>query len=144
MPLCGSGWRPDLVYPIGRVRELIAQRFEMTERPRGDRPAQTFSLSGGRGRVGFIAPLSEPFCENCSRIRVSADGNIRPCLFSDFEVAVGGLLRENATDERVADVIRYAVAGKPAGSQFADEPFDGPSSAKSYATSGPLIRSIGG
>lgn len=144
MPLCGSGWRPDLVYPIGRVREIITRRFELTERPRGDRPAQSFSLAGGRGRVGFIAPLSEPFCENCSRIRISADGNIRPCLFSDFEVAVGHLLKDGASDERVAEIVRRAVRNKPAGSQFADEPFQGVPSGNSYATAGPFIRSIGG
>ena len=143
MPLCGSGWRPDLVYPIDRVRSTIAQHYEMKELPRGSRPAQVFSLGGGRGHVGFIAPLSEPFCENCSRIRISADGNIRPCLFSDFEVSIGHLLKANAPDDQLANVIRQAVANKPAGSQFADQPYQETGTDRTYKA-GPFIRSIGG
>ena len=143
MPLCGSGWRPDLVYPIGHVRTTIAQHYEMSELPRGSRPAQVFSLAGGRGHVGFIAPLSEPFCENCSRIRISADGNIRPCLFSDFEVSIGQLLKANAPDDQLTEVIRAAVANKPAGSQFADKPYQETETGHTYKA-GPFIRSIGG
>ncbi|MDH3216890.1 MAG: GTP 3',8-cyclase MoaA [Candidatus Krumholzibacteria bacterium] len=143
MPLCGTGWRPDLVYPIGRVREIIEQRFDLQELPRDDKPAQTFSIAGGGGKVGFIAPLSEPFCENCSRIRISADGRIRPCLFSDYEVSIGDLLRTHASEERLVAAIRYAVANKPRGSQFADEPFTS-GRRDSEVSMGPNIRSIGG
>lgn len=143
MPLCGTGWRPDLVYPIGEVRELINNEFDLTELPRGDKPAQTFAIAGGRGRVGFIAPLSEPFCESCSRIRISADGNLRPCLFSDYEVPLGDLLKQAAPDQDLADAIRLAVANKPHGSQFASEPFSADNRDTEVAA-GPMIRSIGG
>jgi cyclic pyranopterin phosphate synthase len=143
MPLCGTGWRPDLVYPIGRVRDIVAEHFTLAELPRGDKPAQSFAIAGGKGKVGFIAPLSEPFCERCSRIRISADGVLRPCLFSDYEVSLAGLLKGGASDERLSEAIRYAVANKPRGSQFADEPFEG-DRYDSQVTMGPFIRSIGG
>lgn len=142
MPLCGTGWRPDLVYPIAKVREIVRNRFELEALPRGSAPAETFQIAGGRGRVGFIAPLSEPFCESCARIRISADGKIRPCLFSSYEVDMAPYLEPGVSDERLQEQLRRAVWNKPAGSQFADDPFHEASSAP--VTTGPAIRSIGG
>ena len=142
MPLCGSGWRPDLVYPIGRVRDLVGRHYRLTEQPRADRPAQTFTVQDSAGVVGFIAPLTEPFCENCSRIRITVDGKIRPCLFSAYEVDVRDVLRCGASDDDVEATLRHTVANKPRGSQFDEVPFAGGADVPVYA--GPLIRNIGG
>lgn len=146
MPLCGSAWQATRVLPIPHVRRVVRAHFELVERPRADNPAETFDISGGGGRVGFIAPLSEPFCENCSRIRITAHGRLRPCLFSDSEFDLLPLLRGTGTDAQLADALRTAVWNKPPGSQFNDAPFEanGSRDAAPCATHGPLIRSIGG
>jgi len=144
MPLCGDGWQADMVYPIGGVRDVVRRRYELDEQARGDRTAQTFAIAGG-GRVGFIGSLSEPFCNACSRVRISADGRIRPCLFAPYEVPLRELMRGGASDDAIMDAIETAVSNKSRGSQFADTPFH-ESSPQSQAVSGgqPLIRRVGG
>lgn len=143
MPLCGSGWDATRVYPIAEVRAIVAERFDLVEMPRGDRPAETYRLAGGRGRVGFIAPLSEPFCGACTRMRLTAEGKIRPCLFSNVEYPIGHLLRNGAADEEIERAIRHAVWRKPWGSEFADEPFVSGQGNRSLAPT-PFIRNVGG
>lgn len=142
MPLCGEAWRPDLVFTIREIRSIVEEHFELEEMPRGDAPAQTFRLLSGKGRVGFIGSLTESFCGDCSRIRLTSDGNIRPCLFSEVQVPVKKLLRENAPDEMIADAIREAVRIKPAGNAFREKPFD--PSEEVLRGAGPAIRKIGG
>lgn len=124
MPLCGKGWQTDLFLPIDEVRQIVCARFDLVEElPRDDRVAQTFRILGGKGKVGFIASLSESFCDRCSRIRLTADGKIRPCLFSDVEVSIKGLLRRNAPDEAIIGAVREAIRMKPKGNFFQEHPF---------------------
>lgn len=124
MPLCGSGWYPDLVFPIADIRSIVSNRFFLEEETdRKDQAAQTFWVAGGKGKVGFIASLTESFCDQCSRIRMTADGRIRPCLFSEVEVSLGELLRQNAPDEEIIAGLQEAVRIKPAGNQFRNQPF---------------------
>ncbi len=144
MPLCGSGWEADRVYPVGEVRELVRTGFDLTELPRADRPAEMFSISGGSGRVGFIASLSEPFCDTCSRMRLTADGSIRPCLFSSDEYPVGDLLKAGASDGQLIEAVRHAVWNKAAGNEFAEQPFRAGESTERETRTGSFIRSIGG
>ena len=144
MPLCGSGWQGDLFFPIAKVREVVEGHVELRELERNGHPAQVFAVNGGAGKVGFIAPLSEPFCETCSRIRISADGRIRPCLFSDYEVPMGHLLKNGSTDGDIAGALREAVANKPRGSKFRDDPLRDGTTDISDDAMGPFIRSIGG
>lgn len=145
MPLCGSGWQAERVYPIADLRRLVRSRYVLRELPRGDRPAQLFAVEGGRGRIGFIASLSEPFCGDCSRMRLTADGRIRPCLFSNVEYPVATLLRGgDASDGELADAIRAAVWNKPWGSEFSHAPFEKGESTKRRTSDAPLIRSLGG
>jgi cyclic pyranopterin phosphate synthase len=75
-------------------------------------PALDYQFRDGLGRVGFIASVSRPFCLNCNRIRLTADGKLRYCLFAIEETDVKGLLRSGGADEEVAAVIRRVVAGK--------------------------------
>jgi cyclic pyranopterin phosphate synthase len=144
MPLCGDGWEATQVYPIGEVRALVRRNHDLDELPRGDKTAQVFDVAGGRGRVGFIGSLSEPFCESCSRMRISADGKIRPCLFSDYEVELKKLMRAGAGDGELMAAIETAVANKPAGNQFLDEPFTEHPAGGHTVGIGPFIRSVGG
>ncbi len=145
MPLCGSGWRPDLVYPLGEVRALVERHFRLEPLPRGDAPAEPFRVDGG-GRIGFIASLTNPFCDSCSRIRFSADGRLRPCLFSSVEHDVRPAL-ESGDDAALERTIREGVARKPRGNAYARAPFvaGAPHEAERARRSAAAhIRSIGG
>ncbi len=148
MPLCGSGWTPEKVFPISTIRSIIREQFLLEEESdRGDQVAQVFKIMGGKGRVGLIASLTESFCGQCSRIRMTADGRIRPCLFSDVEVPLGDLLRGNAPDEAIVAGLREAVRIKPAGNQFKDTPFtnQGPNtSAQADASAAVVMQGLGG
>jgi molybdenum cofactor biosynthesis protein A len=144
MPLCGDGWEAEKVFPIDAVRDIVRAEFDLVELPRGDRTAQTFSIAGGKGRVGFIASMSEPFCDSCSRIRITAEGSIRPCLFSDYEVPLLEAMRDGASDEELLELVRVAVANKPKGNQFVDEPFRAGEGRERARKGGPFIRSVGG
>ncbi|HEX4620657.1 MAG TPA: GTP 3',8-cyclase MoaA [Myxococcaceae bacterium] len=75
-------------------------------------PATEFRFSDGVGRIGLIASVSQPFCRSCNRIRLTADGQLRYCLFAREESDVRSLFRGGAADEAVADLVRRAVAGK--------------------------------
>lgn len=143
MPLCGTGWRSDLFLPIEEVKQIVFAHFDLVEEfPRGDQAAQTFAFRNGRGRVGFIASVSESFCDRCSRIRLTADGKIRPCLFSELEVSVKDLLQKNAPDEEIMEAIRRAAWMKPRGNWFLDH---SPGEENHFAFQSPSsIRILGG
>lgn len=75
-------------------------------------PARYYQLPGAKGTLGFIAPLSHHFCGECNRLRLTADGKIRPCLFSDTEYDVLEALRDGSDDE-IREVIEKALRDKP-------------------------------
>ncbi len=146
MPLCGSRWKPDLFVPMSRIRQLVAKKyFLIQDFERADSVAQSFRLEGGKGKIGFIASLTEPFCDNCSRLRLTSDGKIRPCLFSHEEVSVRELLKANQSDEEIIKAVLYAVKIKPRGNPFFyDQPFQDGSGVPLALDETPYIRSIGG
>jgi len=145
MPLCGEAWDTAAFWPIREVRRIVGENFLLsTELPRHDEVAQTFALREGQGRVGFIGSISESFCENCTRLRLTVDGKIRPCLFSDLEFPLGPLLKNQATDAEIFGVVESAVAKKPRGNQFLETPFDGVGSGPAVIPGTPLIHHIGG
>ncbi|MGD0232102.1 MAG: GTP 3',8-cyclase MoaA [Syntrophorhabdales bacterium] len=76
-------------------------------------PAEMFHLNGSAGQVGFISPMSSHICHRCNRIRLTPDGKIKPCLFSEAEHDVKALLRGGADDAEVAEFIKDAVKAKP-------------------------------
>lgn len=88
------------------------ERISKEEGPLTWGPATYFQFPGAKGTVGFISPLSRHFCKECNRLRVTADGKIRPCLFSDVEHDVLQALR-TGTDQQVRDVLQAALASKP-------------------------------
>ena len=83
-----------------------------SSKPVGWGPARYFEFPGAAGTVGFISPLSRHFCSECNRLRVTADGKVRPCLFSDHELDVREALR-NGDDEVVRAVLLEALGAKP-------------------------------
>jgi cyclic pyranopterin phosphate synthase len=89
-------------------------------------PALRYRFADGIGSVGFIASISRPFCMSCNRLRLTADGKLRYCLFAIEEDDVKGLLRDGATDEEIASLIRRNVAGKWAGHEINTSRFVAP------------------
>ena len=89
-------------------------------------PATEYTYADGGGAVGFIASVSRPFCLNCNRLRLTADGKVRYCLFAIEEDDVKGLMRSGAPDEAIAEVVRRNVAGKWLGHEINSEKFVAP------------------
>ena len=81
-------------------------------------PASDFEFEDGLGRIGFIASISQPFCESCNRIRITADGKLRNCLFSLEETDIRVLLRGGASEEQIVTAIRTSVAAKKEGHEI--------------------------
>ncbi len=120
MPLDSEhAWNRQRVVGADEMLDAIRARHDITEAP-GTRPDSTSMnytfADGALGRIGIIAPVTRPFCRQCSRLRITADGKIRPCLFSHDEWDVRPLLRSDETDEQqLADFIVDSVWTKQAG-----------------------------
>jgi len=102
MPLdSGRAWQKELVVPGREILERLQARFDLRPvKPSNvSETAKRWSFADGRGEIGIIAPVSEPFCGHCNRLRLTADGKIRTCLFSLTEHDLKPLLREGASDD---------------------------------------------
>ena len=111
MPLDGDGaWSADQVLPGDELRAIIDRVHPLEEVPREPHAtARVFRFADGRGEIGFINPVSEPFCGDCNRIRLTADGKLRTCLFSIHETDLREALRAGADDDELEASIRDAV-----------------------------------
>ena len=111
MPLDGDhAWTPDQVLTGSEIRELIETRYALVPEPREpSATARVYRFADGAGRIGFINPVSEPFCSDCNRIRLTADGRLRTCLFSLHETDLRAPLRADADDAELEAIIRAAV-----------------------------------
>ncbi|MGA3187360.1 MAG: hypothetical protein ABSF22_09630 [Bryobacteraceae bacterium] len=100
----------------------------LEEIPDGDprAPATEYRFTDGIGRVGFIASVSRPFCLNCNRLRITADGHLRHCLFAVEETDIGALLRRGASDEEIAGAIAESVRAKWLGHEINTSRFIAP------------------
>jgi cyclic pyranopterin phosphate synthase len=117
MPLDADGaWRAESVVPSKEVLETIAAAFPLEPVAHGPEPARVFRFADGApGSIGVIASVTEPFCGDCNRIRVTADGQFRTCLFALDETDLRGPLRDGATDDDLRRLIAGAVARKWSG-----------------------------
>ncbi|MDQ4041125.1 MAG: GTP 3',8-cyclase MoaA [Actinomycetota bacterium] len=111
MPLdADHAWEPDSVLTGAETRALIDAVFPLEPEPRApSATARVYRFADGRGRIGFINPVSEPFCGDCDRIRLTADGRLRTCLFSLNETDLRGPLRAGASDDDLEQIVRDAV-----------------------------------
>jgi cyclic pyranopterin phosphate synthase len=111
MPLdADHAWTPDSVLTGAEVRALIEEHYPLEPAPREPHAtARVYRFADGRGSIGFINPVSEPFCGDCNRIRLTADGRLRTCLFSLNETDLRGPLRAGASDDEIEQIIRDAV-----------------------------------
>ena len=114
MPLDADGtWRNDEVLTGAEIRAIIEERWPLEEIPaKPSSTARRFRFADGAGEVGFVNPVSEPFCSSCDRIRLTADGQLRTCLFSRREWDLKTPLRNGATDAELEHELRWAVAHK--------------------------------
>lgn len=127
MPLDAQhGWKRDGMITAGDILASLRTRFVLTaegEDERGSAPAERWLVDGGPHRVGVIASVTRPFCRACDRTRLTADGQVRTCLFAREETDLRGALRSEAPDEEVARLWRLAMWGKKAGSGLDDPSF---------------------
>jgi cyclic pyranopterin phosphate synthase len=119
MPLdADEHWDNSQVLTGEEIRRSIEEAIgplEAAERPDASQPAMDFNYADGQGSVGFINPVSQPFCGDCNRLRVTAEGQLRNCLFSTVEWDARALLRANSTDAELAQLIRDCVRAKKPG-----------------------------
>ncbi|GAC1579417.1 MAG: GTP 3',8-cyclase MoaA [Candidatus Dormibacteria bacterium] len=111
MPLdADRAWTPDRVLTGAEIRDAIHAVHPLEPEPREpSATARTYRFADGQGRLGFINPVSEPFCGDCDRIRLTADGRLRTCLFSLNETDLRSPLRAGARDHEIDAIIREAV-----------------------------------
>ncbi len=130
MPLDSArAWLKELVVPGREILQRLQARYEL--RPvRSDNESETakrWTFADGRGEIGIIAPVSEPFCGHCNRLRLTADGKIRTCLFSVTEHDLRGRLRGGANDEELREYLREVVWQKEARHHIGEPDFVPPS-----------------
>ena len=127
MPLDAQhGWKRTEMITAGEIFDSLSRAFSLSgdsERVRGAAPAETFLVDGGPARVGVIASVTRPFCGTCDRVRLTADGQIRNCLFARSESDLRSALRSGASDEDIAARWRTAVASKLPGHGINDPTF---------------------
>lgn len=127
MPLDAQhGWKRDGMITAGDILASLRTRFTLTaegDESRGSAPAERWTVDGGPHRVGVIASVTRPFCRACDRTRLTADGQVRTCLFAREETDLRGALRGDAPDEEIAQLWKTAMWGKKAGSGLDDPSF---------------------
>lgn len=108
-------WQGERVCTMAEIKRRINLEYELTpaDPVEGNGPARQFRIKGGLGTLGFISPLSNHFCRECNRIRLTADGKLRVCLHHKIEVDLKQPMREGASDEELLELIKKAIAMKP-------------------------------
>lgn len=118
MPLDGSGiWNSKLVVTkqeiMTNIRNKIGELIPLDSEHSS--PAKLYTFSDGKGIIGFIPSISEPFCKNCDRVRITADGHFLTCLFEKPSFDIKEMLREQSSDEEIVRLIKYHMNKKPEG-----------------------------
>lgn len=118
-----SPWASENYVSSAEIAGLISRELgdlEEVRKPTGSGPARYYRLPSARGTVGFISAVSDHFCSTCNRLRLTARGGLRPCLFDDREIDIKTPLRKGATLEEIAGLFRLAVRSKPVGQDAVD------------------------
>jgi cyclic pyranopterin phosphate synthase len=127
MPLDAQhGWQRTDMVTAEEILAALGERFSLTpegDGARGSAPAERWLVDGGPARVGVIASVTRPFCRACDRTRLTADGQVRNCLFAREESDLRGALRSGASDDEIAELWKAAMWGKKAGSGLDDPAF---------------------
>jgi cyclic pyranopterin phosphate synthase len=126
MPLDAQhDWNRAAMVTADEIFETLSAEFTLTPHgaPRGSAPAELFDVDGGPATVGIIASVTRPFCGDCDRVRLTADGQVRNCLFAREESDLRTALRSGADDQEIAERWVIAMLGKRAGHGIDDESF---------------------
>jgi cyclic pyranopterin phosphate synthase len=110
-----NGWEQKHFVPTDEIRQHVKAIGTLIELPsdNGSGPAHMYTIAGAQGKLGFISALSDHFCATCNRLRLTPDGKLRTCLFSDAEVDLKTPMRDGCSDEVLADIINTAILSKP-------------------------------
>ena len=110
-----NGWDQKSYIPINEIYARIQSLGALKPVMSGtfDGPAENFILEGGKGKLGLIGALSHHFCANCNRMRLTAEGHLRGCLFSDDEIDIKTPLRQGKGDSHILDLMELAIKNKP-------------------------------
>jgi cyclic pyranopterin phosphate synthase len=125
----GRLWTPEIVVPLREIVARIGQVLPLVELPARE-PSETarrYTFSDGRGEIGIIAPVTQAFCGACSRVRLTSDGKIRTCLFSQVEHDLYGRMRAGASDDELRAYVYRTVQGKEARHHIGEPGFQKPS-----------------
>ena len=113
MPLdADDQWSRDKVVPSSEVIERINEVFPLVRANHGSEPAARWNYVDGIGDVGVIASVTEPFCGDCDRVRITAEGQFRTCLFATDEFDLRAIMRNGGSDDDLAAEIQRAVGAK--------------------------------
>jgi cyclic pyranopterin phosphate synthase len=125
----GRIWTPEIVVTLREIVERIGRYMPLVPLPAREpgETARRYTFDDGKGEIGIIAPVSEAFCGACSRIRLTSDGKIRTCLFSEMEHDLFGRMRAGASEAELADYIVRTVQGKEARHHIGEPGFSKPS-----------------
>jgi cyclic pyranopterin phosphate synthase len=125
----GRLWTPQMVVPLREIVDRISRVLPLIELPARDasETARRYGFSDGRGEIGIIAPVTQAFCGACSRVRLTSDGKIRTCLFSQMEHDLYGQLRAGSSDEELRTYIHGVVQQKEARHHIGEPGFLKPS-----------------
>ena len=129
MPLDSArAWQKELVVAGREILERLQARFQLQPVTSANRSetAKRWAFADGRGELGLISPVSEPFCGHCNRLRLTADGKLRYCLFAIEEDDVKTLMRTGASDDCIAALIRRNVTAKWEGHEINSAKFVAP------------------
>lgn len=130
MPLDAQhGWDRSQMITAAEILDRLSARFELRPEPSGERgaaPAERFLVDGGSASVGVIASVTRPFCRACDRTRLTADGQVRNCLFATGETDLRTALRSGASDAELGELWRVAMWGKKAGAGIDNPEFHQP------------------
>ncbi len=116
MPIGNHGaWKPDAYLGKDEIMERVASTGKLVQLPfKGGGPSRNYRIEGAQGMIGFISPISDCFCGSCNRLRLTAIGKLRPCLFSEISVDIKTPLRNGSSDDELETIYRSAVLSKPA------------------------------
>jgi cyclic pyranopterin phosphate synthase len=110
-----NGWNSEKFISTDEIRRMIQTLGDLRPIEQGplDGPAERFALQGAKGEIGFIGAMSNHFCAVCNRLRLTAEGHLRSCLFSEKEIDIKGPLRNGSDDHHLLGLIRLAIEEKP-------------------------------
>ncbi|KAG8929527.1 hypothetical protein FRC02_005468 [Tulasnella sp. 418] len=114
MPFSGNDWHKNKLVPSSELLATISQKFRdvLKIQDETNDTARSYTIPGFKGSFGFISSMSDHFCSTCNRLRITADGKIKVCLFDGAEISLRDYLRSGMTDEQLENLIGFAVDGK--------------------------------